>query len=44
MYDYLQGIPIEVRTYNFGTVSFIGVVIYCGGTHRVKRGVNCGEK
>lgn len=34
LYNYLKGIPIEVDTYNFGSVDSIGVVIYCAGFRR----------
>jgi ATP-dependent Clp endopeptidase proteolytic subunit ClpP len=34
LYNYLRGIPIEVYTYNFGSVDSIGVVIYCAGKKR----------
>lgn len=34
LYNYLKGIPIEVDTYNFGSVDSIGVVIYCAGLKR----------
>ena len=34
LYNYLKGIPIEVYTYNFGSVDSIGVVIYCAGKKR----------
>lgn len=30
----MKGIPIEVDTYNFGSVDSIGVVIYCAGLKR----------
>ena len=33
-YNFLRGAPIEVYTYNFGSVDSIGVVIYCAGTRR----------
>lgn len=34
VYNFLCGAPIEVHTYNFGSVDSIGVVMYCAGTHR----------
>lgn len=34
LYNYLKGIPVEVLTYNFGSVDSIGVVIYCAGKKR----------
>lgn len=34
LYNYLKGIPIEVRTYNFGSVDSIGVIMFCAGTQR----------
>ena len=34
VYNYLKGAPIEVHTYNFGSVDSIGVVIYCAGSKR----------
>lgn len=34
VHNYLKGIPIEVSTYNFGSVDSIGVVIYCAGAKR----------
>jgi ATP-dependent Clp protease protease subunit len=34
IYNFLKGAPVEVFTYNFGTVDSIGVVIYCAGTRR----------
>ncbi|MFH1363123.1 MAG: ATP-dependent Clp protease proteolytic subunit [Candidatus Omnitrophota bacterium] len=33
-YNFLRGAPIEVYTYNFGSVDSIGVVIYCSGDRR----------
>ena len=35
IYNLLRGTPIEVITYNFGTVDSIGVVIFCAGAKRV---------
>ncbi len=34
IYNYLKGAPIEVETYNFGSVDSIGVIIYCSGRRR----------
>ncbi|MCX6291087.1 MAG: ATP-dependent Clp protease proteolytic subunit, partial [Bacteroidetes bacterium] len=34
LYNYLKGIPVEIYTYNFGSVDSIGVVIYCAGIKR----------
>ena len=34
LYNYLKGAPIEVDTYNFGSVDSIGVVIFCAGKVR----------
>lgn len=34
IHNYLRGIPVEVYTYNFGSVDSIGVVIYCAGDKR----------
>lgn len=34
LYNYLKGIPVELYTYNFGSVDSIGVVIYCAGKKR----------
>lgn len=34
VYNLLKGLPIEVITYNFGSVDSIGVVIFCAGTNR----------
>lgn len=34
IYNFLKGIPIEVNTYNFGSVDSIGVVIFCAGSNR----------
>lgn len=35
IYNLLKGSPIEVTTYNFGSVDSIGVVIFCAGDRRV---------
>lgn len=34
VYNFLKGAPIEVFSYNFGSVDSIGVVIYCAGAKR----------
>ncbi len=34
IHNYLRGLPIEVDTYNFGSVDSIGVVIFSSGTKR----------
>jgi ATP-dependent protease ClpP protease subunit len=34
IYNFLKGLPIEVSTYNFGSVDSIGVVIFCAGKNR----------
>jgi ATP-dependent Clp protease, protease subunit len=34
VYNFLKGAPVEVYTYNFGSVDSIGVVIYCAGSKR----------
>jgi len=34
LYNFLKGAPIEVFTYNFGSVDSIGVVIFCAGDQR----------
>lgn len=34
IYNFLKGAPIEIYTYNFGSVDSIGVVIYCSGSKR----------
>jgi ATP-dependent protease ClpP protease subunit len=33
--NFLRGAPVEVYTYNFGSVDSIGVVIFCSGTRRL---------
>lgn len=35
IYNYLKGAPIEVDTYNFGSVDSIGVVIFCAGKKKI---------
>jgi ATP-dependent Clp protease protease subunit len=35
LYNFLRGAPIEVWTYNFGSVDSIGVVIFCAGQKRI---------
>lgn len=34
LYNFLRGAPLEVHTYNFGSVDSIGVVIFCAGDRR----------
>jgi ATP-dependent Clp endopeptidase proteolytic subunit ClpP len=34
VYNFLKGSPLEVHTYNFGSVDSIGVVMYCAGSKR----------
>jgi len=34
IHNYLKGAPIEVDTYNFGSVDSIGVILFCAGKHR----------
>lgn len=34
LFNFLRGSPIEVYTYNFGSVDSIGVVIFCAGNKR----------
>ena len=34
VYNFLKGAPIQVYTYNFGSVDSIGVVIFCAGDRR----------
>jgi ATP-dependent Clp protease protease subunit len=34
VYNFLKGAPLEVYTYNFGSVDSIGVVIFCSGSRR----------
>ncbi|MBC6401589.1 MAG: ATP-dependent Clp protease proteolytic subunit [Ekhidna sp.] len=34
IYNLLKGLPIEVSTYNFGSVDSIGVVMFCAGENR----------
>ena len=34
LYNFLKGAPVEVNTYNFGSVDSIGVVIFCSGKQR----------
>ncbi|MEP0861684.1 MAG: ATP-dependent Clp protease proteolytic subunit [Ignavibacterium sp.] len=35
LYNFLKGAPIDVWTYNFGSVDSIGVVIFCAGKKRL---------
>lgn len=34
LYNFLKGAPIEVYTYNFGSVDSIGIVLFCAGSRR----------
>jgi ATP-dependent protease ClpP protease subunit len=34
LYNFLRGAPVQVYTYNFGSVDSIGVVIFCAGEKR----------
>lgn len=34
LYNFLKGAPIEVYTYNFGSVDSIGMVLFCAGEKR----------
>jgi ATP-dependent protease ClpP protease subunit len=34
LYNFLKGLPIEICTYNFGSVDSIGVVLFCAGSQR----------
>lgn len=34
IYNFLKGAPIEVNTYNFGSVDSIGVIVFCAGKRR----------
>jgi len=34
LYNFLYGIPLEVDTYNFGSVDSIGVILFCAGKNR----------
>jgi ATP-dependent protease ClpP protease subunit len=34
LYNFLKGAPIEVNTYNFGSVDSIGVIMFCSGKRR----------
>jgi ATP-dependent Clp protease, protease subunit len=34
LYNFLKGAPVELYTYNFGSVDSIGVVIFCAGDKR----------
>jgi len=34
VHNFIKGAPIEVDTYNFGSVDSIGVVLFCAGTRR----------
>jgi len=34
LHNYLKGLPIEIYTYNFGSVDSIGLIIFCAGKKR----------
>jgi ATP-dependent Clp endopeptidase proteolytic subunit ClpP len=34
LYNFLRGAPVEVYTYNFGSVDSIGIVLFCAGSKR----------
>ena len=34
LYNFLKGAPVEIYTYNFGSVDSIGVVLFCAGDKR----------
>jgi ATP-dependent Clp protease, protease subunit len=34
VYNFLKGSPLQVYTYNFGSVDSIGIVMYCAGSKR----------
>ena len=34
IYNMLKGLPVEVITYNFGSVDSIGVILFCAGRER----------
>lgn len=33
-YNYLKGLPVSIKTHNFGDVDSIGIVLYCAGNQR----------
>jgi ATP-dependent protease ClpP protease subunit len=33
-YNYMKSLPLEVDTYNFGTVATAGIILYCAGQRR----------
>lgn len=33
-YNYLRGLPVKIKTHNFGSVDSIGVVLFCAGEER----------
>lgn len=33
-YNYLKGLPVSIKTHNFGSVDSIGIVLYCAGNQR----------
>ena len=34
LYNFLRGMPMDVATYNFGSVDSIGVILFCAGKER----------
>ncbi|MBN1126004.1 MAG: ATP-dependent Clp protease proteolytic subunit [Sedimentisphaerales bacterium] len=34
VHNFIKGCPVEIDTYNFGSVDSIGVIIFCAGTNR----------
>lgn len=34
MYNFLSGVPVEIDTYNFGSVDSIGLILFCAGKQR----------
>lgn len=34
IYNFLRGLPIDVHTYNFGSVDSMGVIVFCAGKKR----------
>ena len=35
IYNFIKMLPIEINTYNFGSVDSIGVIIYCSGNKKL---------
>ena len=33
-YNYLKGLPVSIKTHNFGSVDSMGVIVYCAGQKR----------